>query len=610
MRIAPSTLALLTAALLAAPAAVGQEAPAAEAPAATAEAPLPQRLQAAGAELRQVLTSPDAVLDPAQRSTNRDEVVPAILKMRGLLAEGIEAGMVPPGATGEFDMMLALYGHEETVDRLETEAQADGPAADGSFGSLVAAQAFGAEDADGRAAAIDRFADRAAERPESDALVGVGGMLMSLPGMGDAQQERVMGVLKDTLTSDTAAQAVAALEQEAGAEDKLASLVGKPLVLEGSTADGDEFSTADWKGKVVLVDFWATWCGPCIAELPKVKKAFADYQDQGLEVLGVSCDKSAEDVTSFVAEQDGMDWPNLFEEGQNGWHPLATELGVRGIPTMFLIDRAGIVRSVTARQDYKEMIPILLAEEAPAPEREIRGPSAFLLLNADGPRRAASLRSGPEAEPRPAPGPRERRAQRPVVAALALRRRELPHHPVGVDAQPGPLVLASSVDPMNANSQPCFAVWCSIAFFTIGSVASVLLFSWPSVMMRNTTRAGRSASGIAARRFPVRVIGVSTASCSGVVPRGSKRPFSDGTSAIGTASKTTSAGSWLSNCTSVSRQLPASPPPSASASCCPPPPPACGQLASRRTAIGGGHPRPGSRRRSRKRSSGNAENRP
>ncbi|BAM05086.1 TlpA family protein disulfide reductase [Phycisphaera mikurensis] len=369
MRLAPSTLALLAAALLAGPAAA-QEAPAAEAPAAdapaTGAAPLPERLQAAGAELRQVLASPDAVLDPEQREANRDRVVPAILKMRGLLSEGIEAGMVPPAATGEFDMMLALYEHEETVERLEAEAEAEGPAADGAFGSLVAADALAATDDAGRDAAVGRFADRAAERPDSEALVGVGGMLMSLPGMGEAQRERVMAVLDETLTSEGAARVVAGMKAESEAEGKLDALVGQPLVLAGTTADGGTVSTADWKGKVVLVDFWATWCGPCIAELPKVKKAYADYKDQGLEVLGVSCDASAEDVTSFVADQDGMPWPNLFEEGQDGWHPLATELGVRAIPTMFLIDRAGIVRSVTAREDYKELIPVLLAEEAPS----------------------------------------------------------------------------------------------------------------------------------------------------------------------------------------------------------------------------------------------------
>ena len=364
MRPAPTTLALLAAALLAGPAALAQDAPPAAAAAAD-PAELRAQLQAAGTELQQTLGSPRAVLDPELREQNRGEVVPALLKMRGLLAEGAEAGVVPPGATTEFDMMLALYGHEETIASLEETAAGDTPEADQAFGALVSAEALAAPDTTGRDAAIDRYAERAEERPEAEAMVGLGGTLLSLPGMEQSQKDRVLSILEDTLTSDAAGQAVAAMKGEAEAEGKLASLVGKPLVLEGSTADGGTLSTADWKGKVILVDFWATWCGPCIAELPEVIDTYQEYKDQGLEVLGVSCDDGPADVNAFVAGREGMTWPHLIEEDQGGWHPLATEYGVRGIPTMFLIDKEGIVRSVTARQNYQQLIPQLLAE-APA----------------------------------------------------------------------------------------------------------------------------------------------------------------------------------------------------------------------------------------------------
>ena len=136
----------------------------------------------------------------------------------------------------------------------------------------------------------------------------------------------------------------------------------KPLVIEGIKLDGAKFSTADWKGKVVLVDFWATWCPPCIAELPKLKKFYADNHEKGLEVLGVSNDREAEDLKIYLTQNKDMPWPQLFDGTKPGWHPLTEKFGIEGIPTMFLIDKKGIVRTINGREKYEEMVPKLLAE--------------------------------------------------------------------------------------------------------------------------------------------------------------------------------------------------------------------------------------------------------
>ena len=141
------------------------------------------------------------------------------------------------------------------------------------------------------------------------------------------------------------------------------ALEGKPMVLKGRTVDGKQFSTADLKGKVILVDFWATWCAPCIAELPRVKKLYADYHDKDLEILGVSCDRSEAALTTYLAKNPDMPWTQLFEPDA-AWHPLAKQYGVMGIPTMFVIDRNGVCRSVTARSNMEKLIPELLAEKA------------------------------------------------------------------------------------------------------------------------------------------------------------------------------------------------------------------------------------------------------
>ncbi|MDA1051244.1 MAG: thioredoxin-like domain-containing protein [Planctomycetota bacterium] len=136
-------------------------------------------------------------------------------------------------------------------------------------------------------------------------------------------------------------------EKLAGVARRL-DLLGKEMKIEGATASGEPFDWKAYRGKVVLIDYWATWCGPCIEELPNVKENYDKYHGKGFEVVGISLDSDRGPLRRFLATHE-IPWACLFEEGAGTDHPMANYYGVMQIPTTMLLDRDGKVLSIGVR---------------------------------------------------------------------------------------------------------------------------------------------------------------------------------------------------------------------------------------------------------------------
>lgn len=147
------------------------------------------------------------------------------------------------------------------------------------------------------------------------------------------------------------------------ARERVAQLgrVGEVFELQFVDAlGGKTISTKDLRGKVLVVDFWATWCGPCMREMPRMKELYAKYKDLGVEFLGVSLDKKESEggLQSLVSvcSSQGLTWPQYYQG--NYWQSeFSSSWGIRSIPAVFLVDHEGKLVTTQARGKLEQLIP-------------------------------------------------------------------------------------------------------------------------------------------------------------------------------------------------------------------------------------------------------------
>lgn len=126
------------------------------------------------------------------------------------------------------------------------------------------------------------------------------------------------------------------------------ALVGKKAIdFNVKDLNGNDLSLEQYRDNVILLDFWAVWCAPCIAEMPNVKQVYEKYKDENFQIIGISLDQSRDKLVGYL-EKEGITWPQVFDG--NGWENRVAQMyGINAIPQMYLIDGDGVIRKSDVR---------------------------------------------------------------------------------------------------------------------------------------------------------------------------------------------------------------------------------------------------------------------
>jgi peroxiredoxin len=134
----------------------------------------------------------------------------------------------------------------------------------------------------------------------------------------------------------------------------------------GMDIKGNKIDLAKYKGDIVVIDFWATWCDPCMQEFPKFKNLYRKFKARGVQFIGVSLDDDIKDLSGFV-EQEGIEWPQIFDGKR--WKGIVPSLyHVQVIPMIFVLDRESKIRYIGSNTDNaSQVLTTLLSESKEIP---------------------------------------------------------------------------------------------------------------------------------------------------------------------------------------------------------------------------------------------------
>ncbi|MEA3209746.1 MAG: hypothetical protein QOE70_2803 [Chthoniobacter sp.] len=148
--------------------------------------------------------------------------------------------------------------------------------------------------------------------------------------------------------------------RQAAAQLRFRNIRKQPLALKFTALDGSEVDLEQMRGKVVLIDYWATTNGPCVADTPTKIATYEKLHDKGFEIVGISLDSDKERLLKFINEKN-LPWPQYFD-GKAFRNAISSSFAIRSIPAMWLINKEGYVVSTDARGELEELVTKQLAE--------------------------------------------------------------------------------------------------------------------------------------------------------------------------------------------------------------------------------------------------------
>ncbi len=194
-------------------------------------------------------------------------------------------------------------------------------------------------------AAVLRFLEKHSPPEAADApLAEKAGQLAELTGDNKFASETYRAAAESF--AGVKDEKLAKFAQTLGGVSRRLALPGKEISIQGGLLDGGEFDWSKYDGKVVLVNFWATWSGSSVADLRKLEKYYRRYHDKGFDIVGISCDSRPADLKQFVAERK-IPWAIVYGEEEPS--PTVAHYGITDIPTNVLIGRHGKVIMLDAR---------------------------------------------------------------------------------------------------------------------------------------------------------------------------------------------------------------------------------------------------------------------